>query len=203
MTMKYLISQFGNPRGVLGWIAGFSMLYRKSNRERIRWVVKKMEILPDDVVLDIGCGPGFSIREIESNYKCKSLYGIDRSALMIKFARRRADFSIKDTELVCASVTHIPKFPNSFTKVLAVNSFYFWPDRVTCLRNIHERMKTHGKIAILHQSRKNTKSGDASSKYIHEIQKSLEDANFRIEAFEVSTRFGRSPVNLVIGVKDN
>ena len=49
-----IISQFSNPHGLLGRLAGTIMAHRPSNQERNRWTVDLLEIQPDDHVLEIG-----------------------------------------------------------------------------------------------------------------------------------------------------
>src|SRR5215470_2178402 len=56
-----LRSQFRQPRGFAGWLAGWEMALRSSNRQRNVWAVGLLGGEPTDRVLDIGFGPGIAI----------------------------------------------------------------------------------------------------------------------------------------------
>ncbi len=62
--VRYLVSQFGNPRGLVGRLAGEFMARRPSNRARNLWTVDLLELRPHHRVLEIGYGPGFAIGEV-------------------------------------------------------------------------------------------------------------------------------------------
>jgi hypothetical protein len=49
-----VFSQFGNPRGALGAVAGAVMAHRESNRRRNAWTVAQLAPAPTDHVLEIG-----------------------------------------------------------------------------------------------------------------------------------------------------
>jgi hypothetical protein len=46
--IQYVYSQFGEPRGVLGRLAGYIMANRPSNIERNDWALSLLEIKPAD-----------------------------------------------------------------------------------------------------------------------------------------------------------
>jgi len=55
-----IYSQFGEPRGVLGRVAGYIMANRPSNIERNDWALSLLEIGAADRILEIGFGPGIA-----------------------------------------------------------------------------------------------------------------------------------------------
>jgi len=57
-------SQFMQPRGFAGWLVGWEMALRPSNRKRNVWAVGLLGVEPSDRVLEIGFGPGIAIREL-------------------------------------------------------------------------------------------------------------------------------------------
>ena len=83
----YLMSQFANPRGILGRVAGVIVATRSSNRERNAWTLSLLKIASVDRVLEIGFGPGRAIGEAAKT--ASRVVGVDRSALMVKEAAKR------------------------------------------------------------------------------------------------------------------
>jgi hypothetical protein len=60
-------SQFGNPHGLGGRIAGWIMATRPSNKERSAWAIDLLDPQPDDAVLEIGYGPGVAIERTRAS----------------------------------------------------------------------------------------------------------------------------------------
>ncbi len=52
------VKQFKRPSGTLGWLAGFIMASRPSNKKRNRWTLDFLDIQPTDHIFELGCGPG-------------------------------------------------------------------------------------------------------------------------------------------------
>src|ERR1700754_2990126 len=110
---RLLISQFGNPRGVLGRLAGWVMAHRPSNRRRNEWAVSLLDVQPTDRVLEIGFGPGRAIAELSR--RSERVYGIDRSAEMLRQATRRNAAAVRSgrVTLRASGVEALP-FDGSF-----------------------------------------------------------------------------------------
>src|SRR5262245_29535339 len=82
-------SQFRQPRGFAGWLAGWEMALRSSNRQRNVWAVGLLGVEPTDRVLDIGFGPGIAIRELSRRATQGLVCRVDHSAVMVRQATRR------------------------------------------------------------------------------------------------------------------
>jgi hypothetical protein len=59
-----VMTQFVQPHGLVGRLAGWDMTLRPSNRKRNRWVVALLDVQPQDHILEIGFAPGLAIREL-------------------------------------------------------------------------------------------------------------------------------------------
>jgi hypothetical protein len=57
-----IVSQFRQPHGFLGQIAGLIIANRPSNLERNNWTVDLLDLKPTDNVLEIGFGPGIALK---------------------------------------------------------------------------------------------------------------------------------------------
>ena len=127
----WLVSQFGNPRGIAGRLAGSAMAHRPSNRRRNAWTVDLLDLQPGGRVLEIGFGPGLSLHRIASRVGTPGFVaGIDLSDTMLGQAQHRNHLAVESRrmDLRVASVTHVPDFGTGFDVVLAVNTIGFWPD---------------------------------------------------------------------------
>jgi hypothetical protein len=77
-------SQFRQPRGFAGWLAGWEMALRSSNRQRNVWAVGLLAVAPTDCVLEIGFGPGTAIRELSRRATQGLVCGVDHAAVMVR-----------------------------------------------------------------------------------------------------------------------
>jgi uncharacterized membrane protein YdjX (TVP38/TMEM64 family) len=144
-------SQFMRPRGFAGWLVGWEMALRSSNRKRNVWAVGLLGVEPTDRVLEIGFGPGIAIRELSRQATHGLVCGIDHSEVMIRQATRRNADAVRagHVDLRCGSVEHLPAFEEPFDKVLAVNNMGMWRDPGERLKELHSLMRLGGRIAIV------------------------------------------------------
>jgi ubiquinone/menaquinone biosynthesis C-methylase UbiE len=148
-------SQFMRPRGLVGWLAGWVMALRSSNRQRNVWAVGLLGVAPTDRVLEIGFGPGIAIRELSRRGTHGLVCGVDHSAVMVRQAARRNAAAVRAgrVDLRLGSAEHLPAFAEPFDKVLAVNNMGMWREPDERLKEIHRLMRPGGRIAIVSQPR--------------------------------------------------
>ena len=147
-TTTILMRMFGRPEGALGRLGGRIMA--RMNAECGAWVASLLAIAPTDSVLEVGFGPGVTIRHLASLAPQGRIAGVDPSAEMVSQARERNIPAIKKglVELRQGSVERMPFADGSFDKALAINSLQVWPDAMAGLREIHRVMKRNGRIAL-------------------------------------------------------
>src|SRR5215831_6369738 len=121
-------SQFMRPRGFAGWLVGWEMALRSSNRQRNVWAVGLLGVEPSDRVLEIGFGPGIAIRELSRRATHGFVCGVDHSDVMVRQATRRNADAIRAgrVALLCSAAEHLQAFAEPFDKVLAVNNLGMW-----------------------------------------------------------------------------
>jgi ubiquinone/menaquinone biosynthesis C-methylase UbiE len=148
-------SQFRQPRGFTGWLAGWEMALRSSNRQRNVWAVSLLGVEPTDRVLEIGFGPGIAIRELSRRATQGLVCGVDHSAVMVRQATRRNAAAVRAgrVDLRLGSAEQLPSFTEPFDKVLAVNTMGMWHEPDAGLKALHRRMRPGGRIAIVSQPR--------------------------------------------------
>jgi len=107
-----------------------------------------MKLEPTDRVLDVGCGTGWLPRLIAARVPEGSVVGIDVSDEMIARAQR-ASAGLPNLTFQVGGVDLIP-FPDStFTKVISVESAYYWPDPTQGIREVCRVLKPGGLACIL------------------------------------------------------
>src|SRR3989441_1771583 len=111
-----IVSQFMRPRGFAGWLAGWEMALRSSNRKRNVWAVGLLGVEPTDRVLEIGFGPGIAIRELSRRAMHGLVCGVDHSAVMVRQATRRNAAAVRAgrVELRLGAAEHLPSFAALF-----------------------------------------------------------------------------------------
>jgi ubiquinone/menaquinone biosynthesis C-methylase UbiE len=198
-VIRQLVSQFSNPSGLGGHVAGWVMGHRRSNVERNRWVVSLLDVGPTDRILEVGCGPGVGLAELARGAHRGYVCGIDRSEVMVNQARRRSATAVKAgvLDIRRGSAEHLPEFDQPFDRIMAVNSLGFWPEPVARLEALRKLLRPGGVIAIASQPRCPGATADTSAAAAAEIAAQLEAAGFdrlRIEKLDLDP-----PVVCVLG----
>lgn len=107
-----------------------------------------MDLQPSDRVLDVGCGSGWLVRRLAARVPKGSVMGIDVSDEMI----RRAQLSragATNIKFVQGTAEEIPAPPGSFTKVLSVESAYYWHNPAHGMAGIFRVLEPGGSAWIL------------------------------------------------------
>jgi ubiquinone/menaquinone biosynthesis C-methylase UbiE len=107
-----------------------------------------MELLPGERVLDVGCGSGWLCRQIAALVPQGSVVGIDVSDEMVRRAQR-ASAEIPNVTFLTGSAERIPSQGNSFTRVISVESAYYWPEPAKGLFEIFRVLAPRGSAWIL------------------------------------------------------
>ena len=177
-----VVSQFHRPNGVAGWLVGWEMALRPSNRRRSRWAVSQLQIQSTDRCLEIGFGPGLAIREAARLATLGCVVGVDHSAEMVRQATRRNRDAVRQerVRLYTAAADALPRFESTFDKVLSVNSMGFWPSPVDRLAELRSIMNEAGTIAIVSQPRCPGANSEDTVRAEREIRELLQRAGFVI-----------------------
>src|ERR671937_880776 len=177
---KRIVSQFMRPRGGAGWLVGWEMALRSSNRQRSVWAVGLLEVKPGDRVLEIGFGPGIAIRELSRRATHGLVCGVDHSAVMVRQATRRNAAAVRAgrVDLRLGAAEHLPAFAEPFDKVLAANNMGMWREPDERLHELHSLMRPGGRIAIVSQPRCPGATAETTVAAGREIAARLTEAGF-------------------------
>lgn len=115
--------------------------------------IRLMGLRPGERVLDLGCGSGWATRLLarlvsEGPEGFGQVVGVDVSDEMIRQARA-ASKDFENILYVWGSAQQIPWEENFFDKVLSVESFYYYPDQGSALKELFRVMAPHGRMFIL------------------------------------------------------
>ncbi len=107
-------------------------------------VLDVLQLMPDDELLDVGCGGGvFLRRALETG--CSAV-GVDHSHDMVQLARQVTGGRVP---IVHASADGLPFEGGAFTAVCSLVAFFFFPEPVAALREFRRVVDPgRGRIAV-------------------------------------------------------
>ena len=107
-----------------------------------------MNIQPADRILDLGCGTGWASRRLARMASAGEVVGLDVADEMLHRAEE-ASSDFNNIRYVWGSAENIPALDSLFTKVLSVESFYYYADQNKALRELKRVMAPQGQLFIL------------------------------------------------------
>ncbi|KAF5040804.1 tRNA (mo5U34)-methyltransferase [anaerobic digester metagenome] len=154
--MRYLkrkrMENAGKPRGFWGRKTMRDM--NKSHSDLTDWGLSFLNFGEDDVILDIGCGGGRTVQKLATQTKGK-VYGIDHAPTAVTKSlwinKKAVDKG--QVGIVEATVSALPFGVDTFTKVTAIETVYFWPDLVNDLKEVRRVLKKDGQLLITTEDR--------------------------------------------------
>jgi len=141
-----IFSNMRKPEGKLGNIQLKSM--NKEHTPLALWNLKHLNIKPDDLILDVGCGGGININRMAE--KAKKVYGVDYSIESVKLSREvNRDFVLEGkVEVLEADVQSLPFEDDTFDIVTAFETVYFWPNIEKSFGEVKRILKPGGIFMI-------------------------------------------------------
>lgn len=177
--LSYVYSQFGRPRGVLGYMADYVMAHRRSNLERNDWALSLLSIKPTDRILEIVFGPGITAGKAAA--KAAEVVGVDRSRLMVRQAAGRNQDLIRKgrLKLMLGSVEALTPELGLFDTIYSMNVVLFWREPVAVFLKLRNLLKPGGVILTGYMPRNaGARDEDAAQKGM-QIEGWLREAGFR------------------------
>jgi ubiquinone/menaquinone biosynthesis C-methylase UbiE len=107
-----------------------------------------MDLQPNDRVLDLGCGTGWAARRMAKIVTAGEVVGLDVADEMLHRGKR-ASAGINNIRYLWGSAESIPVLDNRFSKVLSVESFYYYSNQGKALDEVHRVLAPGGKVFIL------------------------------------------------------
>lgn len=142
----------GNPRKPQGE-EGRQMLSRmnESHASVTQWALGFFDFQESDRVLDIGCGGGATLARMAGHIVSGHLTGIDYSGTSVEMSRELNTDAVKSgkMDILEGSVEQLPFEDGAFDKIITVESFYFWPNPVENLKEVHRVLKKGGRFLLV------------------------------------------------------
>jgi ubiquinone/menaquinone biosynthesis C-methylase UbiE len=201
------MNQFRCPTGVQGRTV--AELMNQQHDALSNWGLSHIQIKPDFIVLDVGCGGGKTIGKLARQASQGLVVGIDYSKDMVKYSKEQNQQLDKEGRigLTQASVEKLC-FPDGFFDlVTAIETYYFWPNVQTAFKEIRRVLKPSGKLLLVSEMVKDGKYEVENAETVEkcgvrllslmEIENLLSSANFDVKVSKKSD----SVWNTVIATK--
>ncbi|MDE2182138.1 MAG: class I SAM-dependent methyltransferase [Alphaproteobacteria bacterium] len=148
------IRQAQRPHGFWGRVFGKLMDF--GNAKAHAFAVKRLEVRPDDRILEIGFGTGRVVKKAAKYAREGFIAGIDPSELMLERASKRSRRLIRKgrVELKLGDVSDLPWPDAHFDKVVALHSFQFWNDPQHDIAQVRRVLKPNGLLLLVLRQRR-------------------------------------------------
>lgn len=187
--MKYhkLTENAAKPNGFWGKLMIKSM--NKGHSMLTDWALAHLKINSNAVMLDVGCGGGKTVEKLCKEVGNGKVFGIDYSPLCVKKSQKLNQKNIlcRKAEIQQASVSELPFEDEKFDAVTAVETYYFWPDKLNDLKEIYRVLKRGGKLLLVFEM---LKTDDEPNKWKTVEQKLNISAVSKEEIYEILVRAG-------------
>jgi len=186
--MGKMVKQSRKPTGAFGRLMARGMNIGHS--KVTVWGLSHVSINKDDTILDVGCGGGKTINRLAKAATEGKVYGIDYSEVSVAVASRinRKLIDAGQVEILHGSVESLPFLDDLFDLVTVVEAYYFFPDLVDNLQEIHRVLKLGGSVILINEAyrhdrfeKRNAKwarMGDFTYHLPEEFREFLRDAGY-------------------------
>ena len=145
MLAKLLAQQLGHPSNIAGkWV--LAPLWNRRNMALNDVALAKLDLRPDDRVLEVGFGGGYLLGRIAAVVTEGSIAGVDVSEAMVAYSRQHCQIASQTgrLDLCCANCGRVALPPAQFDKACTVNSVFYWNDAPRAISEIWRVLKEDG-----------------------------------------------------------
>src|SRR3954449_2251385 len=146
----------GGFHGIGGFAAALSMLVGREDNARL--AERLGTVGPEDVVLDIGCGPGVAVRRAARSGA--TVTGVDPASVMLTVARRLTRGG--DVRYVEGAAEALPVEDDSVTVVWAIATVHHWAEIEAGLREARRVLRSGGRLVAIERRTHSGARGHAS-----------------------------------------
>ncbi|WP_438035606.1 class I SAM-dependent methyltransferase [Sorangium sp. So ce204] len=145
---RWVNRQAAHPRGVFGRFLGWN--WTRETAAVNAATLDLLSIEPESRVLDLGCGPGVTLREAARRASRGSVVGLDVSNLMIATSRRCNRSGIREgrVEVRKADADDLTLEADAFDRIYSVHCIYFWSDPDRVLGQLAAALRPGGRLVL-------------------------------------------------------
>jgi len=127
-----------------------------SHASLAEWGLSHIRLRKDMKILDIGCGGGANINHFAQIATSGRVFGIDYSPTSVKVSKEVNKKYIKEgiVEIRESSVSNLPFEDDTFDVVSGFEAYYFWPNLINDLKEIHRVLKINGELLLVNEGYK-------------------------------------------------
>lgn len=145
---------------------GYNELHQKEQENKLRIIQAQFDLGPYDMLLDVGCGTGFS----SDVFKCQ-IIGLEPAKEMLAQGKKE---NIPNMAFLQGEGEHLPFSDDSFDAIICVTALHNFKDPKAGLKEIKRVGKGKGAITILKKAKHAEELTD-SVKEIFTIQKEIDE----------------------------
>jgi ubiquinone/menaquinone biosynthesis C-methylase UbiE len=161
MFAQFVARQLGNPSGLIGkWLLG--PLWNRRNRPLNDAALERLDLQPDDRVLEVGFGGGYLLGRMSAIVTDGFIGGVDISAALVeqRQAHYRQLIQAGQLDLQVASVDRLPYPAAHFSKAISVNSIFYWPDAAQAVGELSRVLGDNGRLVLCFTDRASLQQKD-------------------------------------------
>jgi len=131
-----------------GWFGKRMYSNPRGHYKSFRLTLDKLQLKPDDIFLEIGCGGGVLLNMALETVK--HARAIDHSSDMVQLAKEKNQKALAEgrAEIVQANAESLPWEDNSFTCATANQMFFFIEKPMIVLKEFYRVLKPGGRLVI-------------------------------------------------------
>jgi ubiquinone/menaquinone biosynthesis C-methylase UbiE len=111
-------------------------------------VMKRLDSMIADSLIDIGCGTGQLLSQISQAHPHMNLTGIDKAEGMIRKCREKKI----PGQFICGDINEMEKGTQRFDAAICCHSFPYYDNKPKIIDNIHEMLNESGKAIFIQAS---------------------------------------------------
>ncbi len=144
--LKEIAKQLRCPSGIKG--DEVSEIMEETNSSMILTTIEHLDLKMGDILFELGPGNGYHLGELIE--KCKQVYAVDISKLMIEKIKSRYKKEIEEKKLIplVGDGKNINISKGAIDKGFTVNTIYFWEEPKRYLCEISECFRPGGEFII-------------------------------------------------------
>jgi SAM-dependent methyltransferase len=146
LRSSFWLPFFGVPHGALGSLG--ARLMPRLVGPLYPMMAKELDLRPEDVLLEVGCGSARLLAEQASHVR--SIAGLDASEIQVRMARERLAERIAagTAEVVLGDAMALPWEDGRFSVVSCLNCLKFVPDPPKALAEMHRVLRPDGRLVV-------------------------------------------------------